>query len=254
MEIQNTPILSGPAPRNALRTAKKLSSFALRHTGSIQSQKGIRRYLDIGCGNGFITEHVAKNFNEVVGIDVEKHRLEEFRSNVANNPKYRIFEMSADRIDFPENHFPFITLFEVLEHVANLEASAGEIVRVCDRGGVVVISVPQVWYPFENHGIRSGRRVYERKIPLLPYIRPLHRKYALARVFSSHELDKLFVSRGLQLLETSYVSPQLERAAAKRGSWESMFVFLRPLFNRCENVPLLRVLTGVSMLKAYRKV
>ena len=98
-----------------------------------------------------------------------------------------------------------------------------------------------------------GRRLYPHKIPLLPYIRPLHRKWSLARVFSSAEMDRLFISQGMELLGTSYIAPQFERAAAQANSWESKFSFLKTMLSRCENIPVLRALTGVSMLKAYRK-
>src|SRR5580700_7191662 len=49
------------------------------------------------------------------------------------------------------------TCFEVLEHVPDLQASVLEIIRVCKPGGTIVISVPQVWFPFENHGMHVGK-------------------------------------------------------------------------------------------------
>jgi hypothetical protein len=66
-------------------------------------------------------------------------------------------------------------------------------------------------------------------------------------------MDRSFVAGGMKLLGTSYASPQFERAAAQANSWEGKFSFLRGLLNRCENIPGLRALTGVSMLKAYQK-
>lgn len=57
----------------------------------------------------------------------------------------------------------------------------------------------------------------------------------------------------MKLLGTSYASPQFERAAAQTDSWESKVSFLRELLDRCENIPVIRALTGVSMLKAYQK-
>jgi 2-polyprenyl-3-methyl-5-hydroxy-6-metoxy-1,4-benzoquinol methylase len=253
MKIENTPVLGGTAPRNATRTAKKLAGFALRWINSIESSLGRLRYLDVGCGNGFITELVAPGFEEVVGIDVEAARLEDFRAHSGNRSNSRVLLMSAANMEFPGKLFQFITAFEVLEHVPDLQASVGEMVRVCDDGGIIVVSVPQVRFPFENHGAQIGDRLYTGKILLLPYIRPLHRKYSLARVFSSAEMDQLFLSNGMNLLGTSYASPQFERVAAQANSWESKFAFLRSVFDRCENVPGLRALTGVSMLKAYRK-
>ena len=254
MNIQNTPVLGGTAPRHATRTAQKLAGFALGWVNSIPRNLECKRYLDVGCGNGFITELVAPSFDEVVGIDMEEERLEDFRAHVNGKPNFQILLMSAAKIEFPNEFFPFITTFEVLEHVPELAASVREMVRVCRQGGVIVVSVPQVWFPFENHGAQIGDKVYARKIPFLPYIRPLHRKYSLARVFSSAEMDRLFLSNGMELLGTSYATPQFERAGAQANAWERRFVFLRDMLNRCENIPGLRALVGVSMLKAYQKL
>jgi SAM-dependent methyltransferase len=254
MEIQNVPILGGTAPRQAWRTATKLASFARRYVGAIRSSLAVRRYLDVGCGNGFITELVSAGFDVVVGIDVEEERLDDFRAHITEKPNFEVRLMSAARIEFPVEWFSLITCFEVLEHVPDLDASVSEIVRVCVRGGVIAISVPQVWFPFENHGARIGQKTLLRKIPLLPYVRPLHRRYSLARVFSSAEMDRLFLPRGMELLGTGYASPQFERAAAHSNSWESKFVYLRGVLDRWEKVPVLRALTGASMLKAYRKI
>jgi SAM-dependent methyltransferase len=254
MEVHNTPVLGGTAPRHARRTAEKLASFALRSVNSIQCSSKGQRYLDVGCGNGFITELVAPCFGQVIGIDVEQERLKDFRTHASSKPNFEILMMSAARIEFPNEFFPFITSFEVLEHVPDLDASAHEMVRVCRRGGIIVVSVPQVWFPVENHGARIGKWIYPGKVPLLPYIRPLHRKCSLARVFSSTEMDRLFLSMGMELLETGYASPQFERAAANPDSWESKLVFLKHILDRCERIPVLRAIAGVSMLKAYRKV
>jgi ubiquinone/menaquinone biosynthesis C-methylase UbiE len=252
-QIENIPVSGGTAPRRARRTAQKLAGFALRYVSSTQSSPKLERYLDVGCGNGFITEFVAPGFDEIVGIDVEEMRLDEFRAYVSDKPNFKVLAMSAARMEFPREYFSCITCFEVLEHVEDLESTVREIIRVCKPGGIIVISVPQVWFPFENHGARIGNRVYSRKIPLLPYLRPLHRKYSLARLFSSADMDRLFLSKEVELLATGYASPQFERAAARESSWESTFVFLRGILDRCEKIPVLRALTGVSMLKAYRK-
>jgi len=253
MSAVDIPITGGAAPFNAVRTAGKLAGFANRFVDRIAGAPETPRYLDVGCGNGFITGFVADRFPEVHGIDMEPERLEEFRTRVAEDGKYHVEQMSASDMSFPDAHFHFITSFEVLEHVPDLDGSADDIVRVLAPGGVLVISVPQVWFPIENHGMRWRGRDIERKIPLLPYLRPLHRKYSLARVFSAGEMDRLFVSRGLQVLAKGYASPQFERAATRAGSLEGKLAFLRPLLDKSEQVPGLRALTGVSLLKAYQK-
>lgn len=238
------PVLGGTLPRGAARTAGKLTGFALRHASAYHS------YLDVGCGNGYMTEIVGADFSKVVGIDVEPERLADFREHANENGKVSILEMSASSIAFPDNSFSLVTAFEVLEHVPDPQIAASQMARVCSPGGTVVISVPQRWFPFENHGMQIGSRTYERKIPLLPYMRPLHSKWSLARIFSSSEMDSFFST--LTPIATEYASPQFERAATKPG-WERNLRFLRGVLDRCESIPIIRALCGVSMLKAYRK-
>jgi SAM-dependent methyltransferase len=251
--LQHTPVLGGPAPRNATRTASKLAGFALRHIHSINTWVKSDWCLDIGCGNGFITTYLSSAFDRVVGIDVEPDRLEDFHNFVRDDNQYHVIRMSGDAIAFPNDTFALVTSFEVLEHVPDLEATIDEMVRVCRPGGIIVISVPHVWFPFENHGLLINGRRIDQKIPLLPYIRPLHRRFAAARVFASADLDRFFECRGLRQIETAYASPQFERAATRPNSWERYFTFLRSALERSENTPVLRQLTGVSMLKAYHK-
>jgi 2-polyprenyl-3-methyl-5-hydroxy-6-metoxy-1,4-benzoquinol methylase len=117
MEILNMPVTGGTAPRHAWRTANKLAGFALGWVGLSPRNSECRRYLDVGCGNGFITELVAPDFDEVVGIDMEKTRLDDFRAHVSEKSNFQILLMSAAKIEFPSEFFPFITSFEVLEHV-----------------------------------------------------------------------------------------------------------------------------------------
>ena len=251
-DLAHTPALGGTAPTTADRTAHKLGSFAVSYAARLPSGTP-KRYLDIGCGNGFITSKVGGSFSDVVGVDVEPGRLAEFRSRVDGDGRYTILEQSASATGLQGASFALITCFEVLEHVPDVSAVADEIVRLCAPGGIVIVSTPQVWFPFENHGITLGGRVIDRKIPLLPYLPALHRRLSRARVFSSAALDRIFAGRGLTLLHTAYAAPQFERAAARAGTWESYMRFLRPVLDQCEHIPGLKQLTGVSILKAYSK-
>jgi SAM-dependent methyltransferase len=250
--MQHTPVLGGPTPPSAARTARKLSGFALRYVDA-RCGSGENWCLDVGCGNGNITRHLGQGFGKVVGIDIEPDRLDDFHAMVQGDPRYHILRMSSDALSFANNTFALVTSFEVLEHVPNLEKTIDEMVRVCRPDGVVALSVPQIWFPLENHGMVVNGRIIDHKIPLLPYLPALHRRFGAARVFSSHQLDQLFVGRGLEVLDTAYASPQFERAAANPRSWESHFTFLRKALDWSEKTPVVRQFTGVSILKAYRK-
>ncbi|MCC6435854.1 MAG: class I SAM-dependent methyltransferase [Acidimicrobiales bacterium] len=245
-------VLGRTAPVSASRTAGRLGGFALQCVD--RHGIGTQSYLDVGCGNGFITRLVGDRFESISGIDVEPERLDEFRLAVTGDDRYRIHNGSAASLPFGPNTFDLVTSFEVLEHVDDLDGAVRELVRVVRPHGLIVISTPQAWFPLETHGMRWRGRDLEQKIPLLPYVRPLHRRLALARVFTARELDRRFAAAGCAPLETAYASPQFERQAAGAGTWESKVQRIRPLLDACERIPVLRAITGVSLLKAYRPV
>ncbi|HEV7666377.1 MAG TPA: class I SAM-dependent methyltransferase, partial [Chloroflexota bacterium] len=138
--MQNTPVIGGPAPHSAERTARKLAGFALRHVPRTPASSDAAWCLDVGCGNGSITRQLGRTFSNIVGIDVEQDRLDDFHEQVEGDRRYHILRMSADAIGFPDAAFPFVTSFEVLEHVPDLQTSVEEIVRVIQPGGRLVIS------------------------------------------------------------------------------------------------------------------
>jgi hypothetical protein len=59
----------------------------------------------------FITEFVAPAFDEVVGLDVEETRLEDFRAHVGDKSNFKILLMSAAKIEFPSESFPYYYFF-----------------------------------------------------------------------------------------------------------------------------------------------
>ncbi|MDA3789404.1 MAG: class I SAM-dependent methyltransferase [Desulfobacula sp.] len=97
------------------------------------------RLLDIGCGNGAYTMHMASDFKSVDAIDVEPNRLKIFRQeNKFDN--VTIYDMSADEMNFDDETFDAITAIEVVEHVNNLANVLNEVHRVLKRGGVVCLN------------------------------------------------------------------------------------------------------------------
>jgi len=254
-QIIKKPDLGGTAPLNAFRTAAKLSGFAIKNLKEIKNGEKTKYYLDIGCGNGFITGFIAPHFNRIIGIDILDNELKIFRKRCKHDNKIKALKMSADNINFPDNYFSLVTAFEVLEHVGDLEKTVSEVARVTKKGGLIVISVPQILFPFENHGVRIGNKIIRKKILFLPYIPALHRKISIARVFSSRQIDKYFTSRRFEVIgKPSYIAPQFERSGANGKSWENKLRFTRNILDKVANIPVLQRLVGVSVIKVYRKL
>lgn len=200
-----TPVLGGARSAALSKTvevfAGKLSQLgSFPHTG---------RMLDVGCGDGTFTMILGQNCREVHGIDVQEHNLQRFRNAAENDGKFVVSNMSASSMKYPNQYFDTIISIETLEHVPDLPGSASEICRVLKPGGELLITVPNRWFPCENHGIRIGNWRPGR-VPFLTYFPWLHRRLALARVFRLRDLDSLFVAKGLKRAAVDYLWPTFE--------------------------------------------
>ena len=154
--------------------------------------------------------------------------------------------MSASAMTFPDAHFDTIVSIETLEHIPDLAGAAKEMHRVLRPGGELLITVPNRWFPFENHGMRIGSWERHGRIPLLTYLPFLHRRWSLARVFKASDLDALFVPHGMERTATAYAWPTFEHGGNR------LQPLLKPLFGAMralEESPLR--MFGTSVIVRY---
>lgn len=107
---------------------------------------GAASVLDVGCGEGIITEQLADRMagGRIVGIDLEDPKLAaEWAQRERDNLTYQA--VPAERVPFAEGEFELATAFEVLEHVKEPRVVLGEMARVVS--GHLLVSVPRepVW-------------------------------------------------------------------------------------------------------------
>ncbi len=220
MQAHQQNLYIGAARGTGLARTVAVITGILRRLGRFSGE----RMLDVGCGSGTFTVALGDGFSEVHGIDVQEEYLEPFCASVKGDPKFHVAAMSASAMTFPDAHFDTVVTIETLEHVPDLPGAAAEISRVLKPGGELLITVPNRWFPFENHGMRIGAREWAGRVPLLTYLPWLHRRFAIARVFSVRDLDSLFVARGLVRSGVAYAWPTFEH----RGN--RFQPALRPLF------------------------
>ena len=218
-EHEQTLYVGAPRGESLTKTLALITGKLLR-LGKFSGE----RLLDVGCGDGAFTRVLAAGFREIHGIDVQDSFLENFRKAVAEDRRFHVANMSASAMTFPDAHFDSIVSIETLEHVPDLSAAAAEMCRVLRPGGELLITVPNRWFPFENHGMRIGSREHHGRIPLLTYLPWLHRRISLARVFKAGDLDQLFVKRGLQREACDYAWPTFEHGGNRFQP------LLKPLF------------------------
>ena len=139
------------------RGRNRLVLWALRRHFSDMS-----RFLEIGCGTGFVLGAVQNAFPavEVSGSEIS---LEGLPYAASRAPGAFVFQMDAQRIPF-RDHFDVIGAFDVIEHIEDDLGVLKEMAAALRPGGGVLLSVPQhrwLWSPvdtFAGHFRRYRRR------------------------------------------------------------------------------------------------
>jgi SAM-dependent methyltransferase len=110
------------------------------------------RTLDVGCGEGRLTRHLASLGHDVVGIDASPTLIAAAR---AAAPDMELHVANASALPFEDASFDVIVSFMCLHDVDDLDAAVREIARVLRPGGVVCIAVVHPLNSagrFEKHG------------------------------------------------------------------------------------------------------
>ena len=166
--------------------------------------------LDIGCGNGASMFSLSKSMKNCVGIDITNEHEEEFKNyrieNGIGNCELRILDVVESEA---QEKFDRIISFEVIEHLSD-ELGVSYYFDSLKDDGIIAISVPNKWWPFETHGA---------SLPLLPWNRvpffswlpkPIHEKFANARIYTKKRIFKLLENYGFEILSHQYITTPLD--------------------------------------------
>ncbi len=107
--------------------SSKLIDFAIHNAG--------KKILDVGCANGDYIKILQDNGFNCTGIDINPEYIDKALEKGLN-----AYVMRGDNLDFPDNSFDTILLFEVLEHVENPLEVLKELKRVAKKN--ILITVP----------------------------------------------------------------------------------------------------------------
>jgi len=98
--------------------------------------------LEIGCGAGNVLEQVHRG--NLWGIDISASILGKAKQKLSK--QVTLLQADAQSLPFKDQAFKQLICSEVLEHLLEPLASLEEMARVLNRGGVVVVSVPnELW-------------------------------------------------------------------------------------------------------------
>ena len=143
---------------------KRLMAGFHRDLDDLFAQAAPQSVLDVGCGEGVLTEQWARRLRNghVVGVDLEdpKLRAEWERRSL---PNLSFQAVDATSLPFEDDSFDVACAIEVLEHVPDPERTLAEMVRVAERW--VLVSVPRepLW-----RGLNMARGAYLRELGNTP--------------------------------------------------------------------------------------
>jgi len=95
--------------------------------------------LEVGCRSGNLTQYYAAG-NRVSGVDVDRVALELFRQRIGG-PAFWV-DVDVEPLPFENSSFDVVVFSEVMEHVRFPQKSLSEIVRVLQKNGRLIGSVP----------------------------------------------------------------------------------------------------------------
>jgi 2-polyprenyl-3-methyl-5-hydroxy-6-metoxy-1,4-benzoquinol methylase len=102
--------------------------------------------LDVGCGEGVLTEQWAERLGSgrIIGIDLDDPKLrDEWAARERANLEFR--PMTVEALDFADDEFDLVAATEVLEHVEDADRALAEMARVASRWLLVSVPHEPLW-------------------------------------------------------------------------------------------------------------
>lgn len=111
---------------------RKIERYSMRHTTEA-------RLLDIGCSNGSFLVAARNRGWHVAGMELEKHSV-----RIARQQRLDVYESTLEDADIPENEFEVVTMWQLLEHIADPTQFLERVRSILRPGGVLAISTPNI--------------------------------------------------------------------------------------------------------------
>jgi 2-polyprenyl-3-methyl-5-hydroxy-6-metoxy-1,4-benzoquinol methylase len=120
--------------------------------------------LDVGCGEGVLTEQWADRIapGRIVGIDLDDPKLADEWAG-RQRPNLTFAPMEVEDLRFADDEFDLVAATEVLEHVTDPERALAEMARVAGRHLLVSVPHEPLW-----RGLNMARGAYLRQLGNTP--------------------------------------------------------------------------------------
>ncbi|MFC1650383.1 methyltransferase domain-containing protein [Candidatus Latescibacterota bacterium] len=111
---------------------------------------GVRKVLDIGCGNGELSEILVRRGMNVISTDLGFNSIQRASLKINDRLKLRppgdasIRFVQGDiyRLPYDDSSFDAVVASEIVEHLDNPRDAVSEVARVLRPGGYFIVSTP----------------------------------------------------------------------------------------------------------------
>ena len=147
------------------------------------------------------------------------------------NCDYKIVDVTNEKAS---TQYDRIISFEVIEHLSS-EDGVQYYFDSLKPGGMMAISVPNKWWPFETHGAKLPLLPWNR-VPFFSWLpRPIHERYANARIYTKGRIQKLLEKHGFEVVDYCYVTTPLD---VLNDSWIKRFLLKYTFKTITTNLPI----------------
>ena len=95
--------------------------------------------LEIGCGNGAVSRHFAREYrSDVIGTDIDPEQIELAQEGITEIPNIRFLVADATSLPFEDNRFDVVMSFQVMHHISNWLDAMAEVSRVLRPSGYFI--------------------------------------------------------------------------------------------------------------------
>jgi SAM-dependent methyltransferase len=116
------------------------------------------RLLDVGCSFGFILDAAHNHGWRVSGVEISRKVVERYLGEKAKT--WDVFNGRLEEARYPDAAFDVVTMFDVIEHLADPPATLREVARIMRPGGLFVVETPreESLYKLIAHGLARVTR------------------------------------------------------------------------------------------------
>lgn len=119
------------------------------------------RLLDVGCSFGYLLEAAKSRGWQVSGVEISRKIVENYLGGRAG--ELNVFNGRLEDARYESGSFDAVTMFDVIEHLADPAATLSEVSRVLRPGGLLAVETPREESLFKkaaylSYALTGGRK------------------------------------------------------------------------------------------------